>query len=199
VRKQLVRRLQALPARSKLRLAWRLLRDQRMPVLVKAVIPALVAYLLMPLDIIPDFIPVLGQLDDLLLIVLAVAVIFRFTPVELLEEHIRRLEAEAPAGMLLALHGVQPEVGEQAEAVGAVLAAHAHGHLAQVAHVPPELRLRQVALGHRQEHHRHPVQAVAEDHHLVVLIEHLRLGAAGDDGAEDTGTDAQVSHCQRPF
>jgi uncharacterized membrane protein YkvA (DUF1232 family) len=98
VRKQLVRRLQALPARSKLRLAWRLLRDRRMPVLVKAVIPALVAYLLMPLDIIPDFIPVLGQLDDLLLIALAVGVIFRFTPVDLLEEHIRRLEVEAPAG-----------------------------------------------------------------------------------------------------
>ena len=95
MRKQLVRRLQALPARSKLRLAWRLLRDRRMPVLVKAVIPALVAYLLMPLDIIPDFIPVLGQLDDLLLIGLAVGVIFRFTPVELLDEHIRRLEAEA--------------------------------------------------------------------------------------------------------
>jgi uncharacterized membrane protein YkvA (DUF1232 family) len=97
IRKQLVRRLQALPARSKLRLAWRLLCDRRMPVLVKAVIPALVAYLLMPLDIIPDFIPVIGQLDDLLLIMLAVGVIIRFAPVELLEEHIRRLETEAEA------------------------------------------------------------------------------------------------------
>ena len=96
-RKQLVRRLQALPARAKLRLAWRLVRDRRMPLLVKAVIPALVAYLLMPLDIIPDFIPVIGQLDDLLLIALAVGLVFRFTPVELLEEHIRRLEAEAAA------------------------------------------------------------------------------------------------------
>ena len=95
MRKQLVRRLQALPARSKMRLAWRLLRDRRMPVLVKAVIPALVAYLLMPLDIIPDFIPVIGQLDDLLLIALTVGLVVRFTPVELLEEHIRRLEAEA--------------------------------------------------------------------------------------------------------
>ena len=66
-----------------------------MPLLVKAVIPALVAYLLMPLDIIPDFIPVIGQLDDLLLIALAVGLIFRFTPVELLEEHIRRLETDA--------------------------------------------------------------------------------------------------------
>ena len=93
-RKQLVRRLQALPARSKLRLAWRLLRDRRMPPVVKAVIPALVAYLLMPLDIIPDFIPVVGQLDDMLLIVLALGLVFRFTPVELLDEHIRRLEAE---------------------------------------------------------------------------------------------------------
>ena len=99
MRRQLVRRLQALPARAKLRLAWRLLRDRRMPVLVKAIIPALVAYLLMPLDIIPDFIPVIGQLDDLLLIALTVGLVVRFTPVELLEEHIRRLEAEAtPAG-----------------------------------------------------------------------------------------------------
>jgi len=65
-----------------------------MPLLVKAIIPALVAYLLMPLDIIPDFIPVVGQLDDLLLIMLAVGLVFRFTPVELLDEHIRRLEAE---------------------------------------------------------------------------------------------------------
>jgi uncharacterized membrane protein YkvA (DUF1232 family) len=95
MRKQLARRLQALPARSKLRLAWRLLLDRRMPLLVKTVIPALVAYLLMPLDIIPDFIPVIGQLDDLLLIALTVGLILRFTPVELLEEHIRRLEAEA--------------------------------------------------------------------------------------------------------
>jgi len=94
-RKQLARRLQALPNRSKLRLAWRLVRDRRMPVLVKAIIPALVAYLVMPLDIIPDFIPVIGQLDDLLLIALAVGVIFRFAPVDLLDEHIRRLEAEA--------------------------------------------------------------------------------------------------------
>ena len=98
MRKQLARRLQALPARSKLRLAWRLLLDRRMPALVKAVIPALVAYLLMPLDIIPDFIPVLGQLDDLLLMALAMGLVFRFTPVELLEEHIRRLEAEAAPG-----------------------------------------------------------------------------------------------------
>ena len=92
-----MRRLQALPARSKLRLAWRLLRDQRMPLLVMAIIPAVVAYLLMPLDIIPDFIPVVGQLDDLLLIVLAVGLVLRLTPAELLEEHLRRLEAEAPA------------------------------------------------------------------------------------------------------
>jgi len=65
-----------------------------MPAPVKAVIPALVAYLLMPLDIIPDFIPVIGQLDDLLLIALAVGLVVRFAPVKVLEEHIRRLEDE---------------------------------------------------------------------------------------------------------
>jgi len=97
-RRQLVRRIQRLPARAKIRLAWRLMRDDRLPLLVKVVIPGLVAYLLMPLDIIPDFIPVLGQLDDILLIVIAVAVLMRFTPVRLLEEHLGRLEAEAQRG-----------------------------------------------------------------------------------------------------
>ena len=46
----------------------------------------------MPLDIIPDFVPVLGQLDDLVLVVIGVAFIVRSIPMPLLESHIESLE-----------------------------------------------------------------------------------------------------------
>ena len=93
--RDLNKRIMALRFRAKLKFGWRVFRDPETPFAAKCVLPAVLAYLAMPLDLIPDFIPVLGQLDDLLLIALAMGLVFRFTPVELLEEHIRRLETEA--------------------------------------------------------------------------------------------------------
>ena len=61
--------------------------------LVRVIPPALVVYLAMPLDVIPDFIPVIGHLDDVLVLLLGVAVLLRFTPRAVLEEHVARLEA----------------------------------------------------------------------------------------------------------
>lgn len=91
----LARRIGRLPWRAKARLAWALLRDHRVPLWVRAVIPALMLYLAVPIDIIPDFIPVLGQLDDLAVVMVAGAVLLRFTPPAIIEEHIVRLEREA--------------------------------------------------------------------------------------------------------
>jgi uncharacterized membrane protein YkvA (DUF1232 family) len=47
------------------RLASRLFREPRVPVLTKAIIPVAALYFVSPVDLLPDFIPVLGEMDDL--------------------------------------------------------------------------------------------------------------------------------------
>ena len=93
--RSLVRRVLRLPLRRKLRLALALVREPRVPLPVRALPPALVFYLAMPLDIIPDFIPVIGHLDDALVLLLGIVLLLRFTPRGVLEEHLAGLEAEA--------------------------------------------------------------------------------------------------------
>ena len=88
----LARRVTALPLKSKLSLMWRLFRDRRVPWWSKALLPALAFYLALPLDLIPDFIPVIGYLDDLLLILLVAYVLLRTTPRGVIEEHLDALE-----------------------------------------------------------------------------------------------------------
>jgi len=90
--RNLVKRAGRLPLKSKFRLAARLARDPRIPVLARLIPPALVLYLAMPLDIVPDFIPVLGHLDDVLVVMLAAGLLLRFVPRAVLEEQIARLE-----------------------------------------------------------------------------------------------------------
>ena len=61
-------------------------RDRRTPRLVRFLVLLVAAYAFSPLDLIPDFIPVLGYLDDLLLIPLGVCLIIRLTPPEILAD-----------------------------------------------------------------------------------------------------------------
>jgi uncharacterized membrane protein YkvA (DUF1232 family) len=61
-------------------------RDPRTPWLAKLVIGVVVAYALSPIDLIPDFIPVLGYLDDLLLLPLGIWLVIRLLPPEVLAE-----------------------------------------------------------------------------------------------------------------
>ena len=76
---------------ERFRLGWRLLRDPRVPAMPKWLIPAgALIYLLSPIDLIPDFIIGLGQLDDLSVIAVAVAMItllVRWSPQEIVDEH----------------------------------------------------------------------------------------------------------------
>jgi uncharacterized membrane protein YkvA (DUF1232 family) len=93
----LVRRVIKLPLRMKVRLAWRLFRERRIPLLARAIIPAVLLHLAMPLDIIPDFIPVLGYLDDIVIVFVGVWALLRLTPGAVVEEHVARLEREREA------------------------------------------------------------------------------------------------------
>jgi uncharacterized membrane protein YkvA (DUF1232 family) len=61
-------------------------RDPRTPWYAKALAALVVAYALSPIDLIPDFIPVLGQLDDLLLVPLGIALAVRLIPPEVLAD-----------------------------------------------------------------------------------------------------------------
>lgn len=60
-------------------------RDPRTPFFVRALAVFVAAYALSPIDLIPDFIPVIGYLDDLLLVPLGLALVVRLTPPEVLE------------------------------------------------------------------------------------------------------------------
>ncbi len=69
-------------------LVWRLLQDDRLPTMLKVAIPLGVAvYVLMPLDFIPDFIPVLGQLDDLGVVLLGMTLLINLAPRDVVNEH----------------------------------------------------------------------------------------------------------------
>ena len=72
---------------SHLRVTMRLLRDPGVPFLVKAV-PALAAiYVIFPLDFVPDFVPVLGQLDDLGVIVIVLEAFLKLCPARAVDFH----------------------------------------------------------------------------------------------------------------
>ena len=59
---------------------WKLFRHPETPRAARWVAIAVIAYVASPIDLIPDFIPVLGQLDDLILIPLGIALVVRMTP-----------------------------------------------------------------------------------------------------------------------
>jgi uncharacterized membrane protein YkvA (DUF1232 family) len=62
------------------------LRDPRTPWTAKALAALVVAYALSPIDLIPDFVPVLGYLDDLILLPLGIALVVRLIPKPLMRE-----------------------------------------------------------------------------------------------------------------
>ena len=88
------RRFLALPTRGRIRAGRALLRDRSIGRAPRIVLVALVAYLVSPLDLVPDFIPVLGQADDIAVVIATVALLILLIPRDRFEAAL--LEAEQP-------------------------------------------------------------------------------------------------------
>ena len=72
---------------------WKLVRHPDTPRAAKVVAFCVLAYAISPIDLIPDFIPVLGQLDDLILVPLGIALAVKLTPRALWEARLAEAEA----------------------------------------------------------------------------------------------------------
>jgi uncharacterized membrane protein YkvA (DUF1232 family) len=62
-------------------------RDPRVPWYAKALAIAVAAYALSPIDLIPDFVPVLGYVDDLIIVPAGIAFVIRLIPPEIMTQH----------------------------------------------------------------------------------------------------------------
>jgi len=84
---------------------WVASRHPRVPWFAKLVTLVVVAYALSPIDLIPDFIPVIGYLDDLLLVPLGIALAIKLIPADVLAE------CRAEAGRRFAQGGPKSRAG----------------------------------------------------------------------------------------
>ena len=75
------------------RLYWRLLWDRRVSVWPKALLLLSVLYVLSPIDIIPDVIPFVGEVDDLLVVIAVCRTFMYLCPREVVQEHVRQIDA----------------------------------------------------------------------------------------------------------
>lgn len=74
-------------ARGKLRLAWSLVRDPRVPLWQKAIPFLPLIYILSPINLISFAIPIIGQIDDIMLVVLAINLLERTVDPAILADH----------------------------------------------------------------------------------------------------------------
>jgi uncharacterized membrane protein YkvA (DUF1232 family) len=102
-------------------------RDPRVPWYAKAVGACVVAYALSPIDLIPDFIPVLGLVDDLVLVPLGLLLMVRLIPADILAEHRRAAATVAERPVSWAGAAAIVAVWVLAAVLTAALAARAFG------------------------------------------------------------------------
>ena len=72
------------------RVIWGLVRDPRTPLPLKGLLGAALVYLVMPFDLIPDAIPILGQADDLTVLMLVLDLFIANAPAEVRKDHLER-------------------------------------------------------------------------------------------------------------
>jgi uncharacterized membrane protein YkvA (DUF1232 family) len=72
------------------RVVWGIMRDPRTPIGLKGMLAAALAYVVLPVDLIPDAIPIVGQADDLTVLLLVLDLFIQNAPPEVREEHTTR-------------------------------------------------------------------------------------------------------------
>lgn len=77
---------------KQLKLVWALFTDRRVSLLSKSVIPISLLYLISPIDFLPDVILGFGQLDDLGVVLLGMALFVRLCPPEIVDYYTKKLE-----------------------------------------------------------------------------------------------------------
>ena len=90
--KKLGSRIEALSWNDRFELARRVFTDSRIPAPVRLLLPLVVIYLALPIDLIPDFIPILGQIDDIVVMVVGLALLVKLAPANVLDQHLSDLE-----------------------------------------------------------------------------------------------------------
>lgn len=81
---------------QQVRLVFQLIKDREVPIYLK-ILPFLgIIYTLFPIDIITDVIPVLGQLDDLTILLIGAKVFIEMAPQQVVARHLAAMRGEAP-------------------------------------------------------------------------------------------------------
>ena len=81
---------------SHVRLTLRLIREPAVPLLMKAIPVLAVVYVVSPIDLVPDVIPIVGQLDDLGVIILALETFLKLCPPRAVDFHRSALDSRRP-------------------------------------------------------------------------------------------------------
>jgi len=78
---------------SFLKLFSRLIKDPRVPLTAKLLLVGVLAYVVLPVDFVPDFLIGVGQLDDLAVILGGTRLFLRLCPARVVQEHVRAISA----------------------------------------------------------------------------------------------------------
>ena len=79
------------------RLYWRLFRDRRVSILPKALLVLTLVYVISPFDVIPDFVPVIGEMDDVAVVLSGLWLFIRLCPPAVVREMVSDIAARAEA------------------------------------------------------------------------------------------------------
>lgn len=84
--------------RKELNVLYLSMRDHRVPKFTKVLTALTIAYALSPIDLIPDFIPILGLLDDLIILPVAISLLLKSIPDDVISDCRKKVENELDIG-----------------------------------------------------------------------------------------------------